>query len=121
MERQRVPIDAYLHRPGRGINPDGRTNPRHDKTIVSNSYIEPEIDTTLAVNDLTKRFGHKVAVDEISFYMKASEVVGLLGPNGAGKTTVFFMIAGFIDPSAGIVSLGKKNITVCRCLWKIKV
>ena len=78
---------------------------------MSNSYIEPEIDTTLAVNDLTKRFGHKVAVDEISFCMKASEVVGLLGPNGAGKTTVFFMIAGFIEPSAGIVSLGRKNIT----------
>lgn len=65
----------------------------------------------LAVRDLGKRFGRKIAVDGVSFRMDVGEVVGLLGPNGAGKTTVFFMIAGFIEPSAGSISLGNDDIT----------
>ena len=71
----------------------------------------PRPAATLAVRDLSKRFGRKVAVDGISFRMNVSEVVGLLGPNGAGKTTAFFMIAGFIEPSAGSVLLGSEDIT----------
>ena len=65
----------------------------------------------LAVRGLGKRFGRKVAVDGVSFRMDMGEVVGLLGPNGAGKTTVFFMIAGFIEPSAGAISLGSDDMT----------
>lgn len=65
----------------------------------------------LAVRELGKRFGRKIAVDGVSFRMDVGEVVGLLGPNGAGKTTVFFMIAGFIEPSAGSISLGNDDIT----------
>ena len=65
----------------------------------------------LAVRGLGKRFGRKVAVDGVSFRMDMGEVVGLLGPNGAGKTTVFFMIAGFIEPSAGAISLGSDDVT----------
>lgn len=68
-------------------------------------------DPVLAVRGLRKRFGRKTAVREVSFRMEVSEVVGLLGPNGAGKTTVFFMIAGFIPPSAGAISLGNHDIT----------
>jgi lipopolysaccharide export system ATP-binding protein len=71
----------------------------------------PRPAATLAVRDLSKRFGRKAAVDGISFRMNVSEVVGLLGPNGAGKTTAFFMIAGFIEPSAGSVSLASQDIT----------
>ena len=71
----------------------------------------PHPAATLAVRDLSKRFRRKVAVDGISFRMTVSEVVGLLGPNGAGKTTAFFMIAGFIEPSAGSVLLGSEDIT----------
>lgn len=66
---------------------------------------------TLEVRDLSKRFGRKVVVNAISFRMNVSEIVGLLGPNGAGKTTVFFMIAGFIEPSAGSVYLASQDIT----------
>ena len=50
-------------------------------------------------------------MDGVSFRMDMGEVVGLLGPNGAGKTTVFFMIAGFIEPSAGAISLGSDDVT----------
>jgi lipopolysaccharide export system ATP-binding protein len=68
-------------------------------------------DTVLRVEGLRKVFGKKEAVKDMSFSMKKGEVVGLLGPNGAGKTTCFYMIAGFIKPSAGKIFLNEKDIT----------
>lgn len=65
----------------------------------------------LAVEGLGKSFGKKQAVRDVSFTMKAGEVVGLLGPNGAGKTTVFYMIVGFIKPNSGKIYLNNKNIS----------
>jgi lipopolysaccharide export system ATP-binding protein len=65
----------------------------------------------LSVHALRKSFGRKLAVKSVSFSMTAGEVVGLLGPNGAGKTTVFYMIAGFLTPTAGTISLEEKDIT----------
>ena len=67
--------------------------------------------TQLSVEALKKTFGRKTAVRSVSFSMQAGEIVGLLGPNGAGKTTVFYMIAGFLRPSAGIIRLDERNIT----------
>jgi lipopolysaccharide export system ATP-binding protein len=49
-------------------------------------------------------------VGDVSFSMSTGEVVGLLGPNGAGKTTVFYMIVGFIRPTAGRVSIDHREI-----------
>lgn len=66
---------------------------------------------TLKIENLNKRFGHKVAVKSVSFQMKAGESVGLLGPNGAGKTTSFYMIAGFIEPTQGKIFLENKDLT----------
>ena len=65
----------------------------------------------LEVTALRKLYGKKVAVAEVGFSMGTGEVVGLLGPNGAGKTTVFYMIVGFIRPSAGRVGLDHHDIT----------
>ncbi|WP_285374163.1 ABC transporter ATP-binding protein [Pseudomonas sp. lyk4-TYG-107] len=50
---------------------------------------------------LTKRFCGTVAVDELSFHVKAGEVLGLLGPNGAGKSTTLRMLTGFVSPTSG--------------------
>jgi lipopolysaccharide export system ATP-binding protein len=61
--------------------------------------------STLEVKSLRKLYGKKVAVAGVDFSMHSGEVVGLLGPNGAGKTTVFYMLAGFLKPSAGSVEL----------------
>ncbi|MEL7029872.1 MAG: ABC transporter ATP-binding protein [Pseudomonadota bacterium] len=59
----------------------------------------------LEVKGLTKRFGSAVAVDDVAFSVAQGEVVGFLGPNGAGKTTTMRMIAGFLRPDAGGVTI----------------
>lgn len=57
----------------------------------------------IEVENLTKRFGGKSAVDQISFTVNKGEVLGFLGPNGAGKSTTMRMITGFLPPSAGTI------------------
>jgi lipopolysaccharide export system ATP-binding protein len=64
----------------------------------------------LEARGLRKLYRKKVAVGDLSFSMSTGEVVGLLGPNGAGKTTVFYMIVGFIKPTAGRVSIDHREI-----------
>ena len=59
----------------------------------------------LEVNHLSKKYGSRASVDDLSFTLQSGEVVGFLGPNGAGKTTTMRMIAGLISPSAGNVKL----------------
>ena len=56
---------------------------------------------SLTVKNLTKTFGEKVAVDNISFEMKSPGVFGLIGTNGAGKTTIIRMILGIMRPDLG--------------------
>ncbi|MCX7370525.1 MAG: ABC transporter ATP-binding protein [Alphaproteobacteria bacterium] len=65
----------------------------------------------LAVRDLTKRFGGLTAVSEATLDVREGSITGLIGPNGAGKTTLFAMIAGFEQPSAGLVLLDGEEIT----------
>ncbi len=60
---------------------------------------------------LCKRYGDREVVRSVDLEIHPTEVVGLLGPNGAGKTTTFNMLAGGIQPSAGKVFLGEKDIT----------
>lgn len=66
---------------------------------------------TLEVRGLKKVYGKKVAVADVAFSMQTGQVIGLLGPNGAGKTTVFYMIVGFLRPSAGTVYLDSHEIS----------
>ncbi len=60
----------------------------------------------IRVNNLTKFFGAKHAVDGISFAVERGEVLGFLGPNGAGKSTTMRMITGFIPPTSGEITVG---------------
>ncbi len=55
----------------------------------------------IEIENLTKRFGDFVAVDNVSFQVARGEVLGFLGPNGAGKSTTMRMLAGFMTPTAG--------------------
>jgi ABC-2 type transport system ATP-binding protein len=60
----------------------------------------------IRVENLSKAFGAKLAVNDVSFSVERGEVLGFLGPNGAGKSTSMRMITGFIPPSQGAISVG---------------
>ncbi|TRO55277.1 ATP-binding cassette domain-containing protein, partial [Candidatus Bathyarchaeota archaeon] len=59
----------------------------------------------IIARDLVRNFGRTVAVDHLSFEVRAGEIYGLLGPNGAGKTTTVKMISGLLPPTQGEVEV----------------
>jgi branched-chain amino acid transport system permease protein len=65
----------------------------------------------LSVQGAVKRFGGLVAVNDVSFDVRAGEIVGLIGPNGAGKSTMFNLLTGTLSMSAGHVEFLGRNIT----------
>ena len=65
----------------------------------------------LIINKISKTYGNKKVVRDISLSIKRGEIVGLLGPNGAGKTTTFYMIVGLVKPDTGSILLDKTDIT----------
>ncbi|WP_121742464.1 ABC transporter ATP-binding protein [Natronorubrum halophilum] len=67
--------------------------------------------SVLTVENLTKRFGGLVAVDDVSLDVEAGEIVGLIGPNGSGKSTVFNCIMGIYDVTEGTVTFNGDEIT----------
>jgi ABC-2 type transport system ATP-binding protein len=58
------------------------------------------------VEGLSKSYGPRMAVDDISFHVEKGEIVGFLGPNGAGKTTTMRMLTGYLPPTEGRASIG---------------
>lgn len=72
----------------------------------------PVADTpVLEVNAARKTFGGLVAVNDVTFDVKAREVVGLIGPNGAGKSTCFNLISGALDVTAGSIKFMGQELT----------
>ena len=67
--------------------------------------------STLSAQQLSKRFGSRQVVKNISLEVKSGEIVGLLGPNGAGKTTSFYMIVGLIPVDGGTIFLDQQELT----------
>jgi len=65
----------------------------------------------LIINKISKSFGSKQVVREISLTLQKGEIVGLLGPNGAGKTTTFYIIVGLVKTETGNIILDKEDIT----------
>jgi lipopolysaccharide export system ATP-binding protein len=66
---------------------------------------------TLRAKGLVKSFRGRRVVDGVSFDVAPGEVVGLLGPNGAGKTTSFHCVVGLLEPDAGEVRLGDRDLS----------
>jgi len=64
----------------------------------------------LQVSGLTRAFGGLRAVSNLSFEVRAGEILGLIGPNGAGKTTVFNLVTGFIRPTEGDIRLDGQSL-----------
>jgi len=69
------------------------------------------LDDGLIINKVSKTYGNKKVVRDISLSIQRGEIVGLLGPNGAGKTTTFYMIVGLIKPDSGSILLDKIDIS----------
>ena len=70
------------------------------------------------VENLTKRFGGLVAVDNVNLRVERDEIVGLIGPNGSGKTTLFRCILGLLKPDSGRVRFNGEDITRLRP-WEV--
>lgn len=59
----------------------------------------------IEISNLTRKYGEKTAVENVSFKIEKGEIVGLLGPNGAGKTTIMKMITGYLMPTEGSITV----------------
>ena len=66
---------------------------------------------TLRTLNLTKSYGGRTVVRDVSLSVTSGEVVGLLGPNGAGKTTTFYLVVGLTAPDQGRVTLNGEDVT----------
>jgi len=75
----------------------------------------------IEVENLTKQFGSKTAVDHLSFAVKPGEVLGFLGPNGAGKSTTMRMVTGFLPPTHGDARLCGISIVADPAAAKKKI
>ncbi|MGZ5141331.1 MAG: ATP-binding cassette domain-containing protein [Burkholderiales bacterium] len=64
----------------------------------------------IKVEHLTKAFGRKLVVADVSFAVECGEVLGFLGPNGAGKSTTIRMVTGFILPTSGRITVGGHDV-----------
>lgn len=76
---------------------------------------------TLTAMHLSKYYGKKHVVKDISFSMHSGDITGLLGPNGAGKTTSFYMIVGFIRQNGGSIYLNDQDISSLRMHERSKI
>ena len=65
----------------------------------------------IQVENITKKYGNFVAVNNINFEIEEGEIVGFLGPNGAGKSTTMNMITGFIEPTSGKIVVDGYDIS----------
>lgn len=73
------------------------------------------------INNISKHYGVKCAVDGVSFKVSKGEIVGLLGKNGSGKTTLLNIIAGYISPTVGDVTMDDLNVSKKSRLAKKRI
>jgi ABC-2 type transport system ATP-binding protein len=79
-------------------------------TIPLNGSGSSNGEYAVVADNLTKKFGHFVAVDNLSLKVRRGEVFGFLGPNGAGKSTTIRMLCGLLEPSMGSASVGGYDV-----------
>ncbi|MGD9836529.1 MAG: ATP-binding cassette domain-containing protein [Afipia sp.] len=81
----------------------GDALPPREKSVTASA-------TLLDVQAARKQFGGVIAVNDVSFNVKAGEIVALIGPNGAGKSTTFNLITGVLRSSGGTISVLGRNV-----------
>jgi ABC-2 type transport system ATP-binding protein len=87
-----------------------RRAPLHRTRAAGVTASEPGGEPLLSVRGITKRYGEREALRDVSFEALAGERVAVIGPNGAGKTTLLSIVAGVQSPSAGSVSLPPSRV-----------
>jgi branched-chain amino acid transport system permease protein len=97
-------INRYLPRPPSALPAQAAPLARRARSIVSGQPV-------LTIQGATKRFGALAAVNDVSFEVKAGEVLGLIGPNGAGKSTLLNLITGTAKPNAGRIMFLDHDVT----------
>ena len=96
-----MPVDEFNRSTG---SPDVKASPAVNAT-------GSDVDTLLATDNLTKKFGGLTAVDSVDFTVDEGELRCLIGPNGAGKSTLLELIVGHLDPTEGRVYFGGNELT----------
>jgi len=66
---------------------------------------EASLDNIVTIDRITKTFGNKIALNDITFAVPPGQICGLLGPNGAGKTTLFRLLMGILKASSGVLQV----------------
>ena len=113
VERRRNPLTAGLIFPalfGEKLNEWGFLSLPIAWLSTWSRVSELNLIEMIKVENLSKEFGVKVAVDDVSFTVERGEILGFLGPNGAGKSTTMRMITGYIPPTAGVAVVGNHDI-----------
>ncbi len=96
-------VSRYLPRLNVPLPADAAPLPRRDQPRPGEALLK--------VDEIEKRFGGLVAVNKVSFEVRAGEIVGLIGPNGAGKSTTFNLVTGALPASGGKVEFAGEPIT----------
>jgi ABC-2 type transport system ATP-binding protein len=83
-----------------------------DRTTAIEDLAPPELprQAVLEVTGFSKKYGPRMAVDQLSFHVSGGQILGLLGANGAGKTTTMKCIVGIVPPTSGRLSIGGHDI-----------
>ena len=87
-----------------------RKNDWADALALPERARPPHGEVVLDVNAVRKEFGGLVAVNDVSFQVRAGEILGLIGPNGAGKSTTFNLVTGVLPATRGTVTLRGERI-----------
>lgn len=84
--------------------PDGARPPRPPVTEpLPTRQMPPRGEPLLSLTGVRKEFGGLIAVNDVTFDVRAGEIVGLIGPNGAGKSTIFNLVTGVLWPTSGAI------------------
>ena len=89
---------------------------RQKRNETKQLYIPPGPrlgDLVIEASHLSKRFGDKLLIEDLSFNLPRGGIVGVIGPNGAGKTTLFRMLTGAEQPDSGELRIGDTAVIAC--------
>lgn len=86
------------------------TLPKTPKTVMPNNSQIQETASQIRVNEISHRYGERLALNQLSFEVRSSEIFGLLGPNGGGKTTLFRLLSTLLPIQSGSASIAELDL-----------